>query len=231
MSNRYRVRGAIVVAASCLVAFVACREQIVQPIADRARRADQVLASQCRADCVLIDGVTPLRSAAPLPDSANATLPFANGTATGSLGDSITLRIDADSEVLAAAASEAVIVRVDDTPQAYALSRLAHGVVVYRFDAAKSVRVRYALTRTVTSSVPDGQFRLHQLLSGSATKLFGPWMAGTSAGPEAILSSCAITAQSSTACGVTYTVSPFSAPPTNIGGTWSSPGLVDTLVS
>jgi len=124
--------------------------------------------------------------------------------------------------LLAATASEAVIVRIDGTQQAYALSRLAHGVVVYRFDAAKSVQFRYALTRAVVSSIPDGQFHLHQLSSGSATKMFGPWMAGTSAVAAPSSLGCDITVQSGTACGVTYTASPFFAPPTNIGGTFTS---------
>ena len=81
---------------------------------------------------------------------------------------------------------------------------------------------RYALTRAVTDNVPDDQFRLHQLSSGSATKVFGPWMAGTSAGAAALALGCDITAQSGTACGVAYTASPFSAPPVNIGGTFTS---------
>jgi hypothetical protein len=159
MSYRSSRRWIAFAAIGVVSAIVACRDQLVQP--NRTTRASHRNgASQsspsCGGDCILVDGVAPLRAASPLRDSALATIGIASGQITGSAGDSIALALEADAQVLSAAGQdEEVIISIAGATQSYPLGQLLNGAVVFRFATAQSIQVRYALTRKVSSPIPD----------------------------------------------------------------------------
>lgn len=226
MSYRFVSRLVVPALLATTAVVGACTDRLLQPTV-RAN-PHRVSASQpggdCGADCLVTDGLAPLRAAQPVPDSVGGSLGLASGEITGVAGDSVALRLEASPAVLASlGADELLLVRAGATSASYTLTSLVAGIAVYRFTANSTVHISYRLSRNVSGSIPDGLFRIHQFTSSQqSARLFRPWVTGALNASGLSGTNCPILFASGVVCGATVNVSPFSAPPQNIGGTFTS---------
>lgn len=224
VTNHSAVRWAALTVLAGMAGLAGCRDQLLPPL----RRAPALPSSNlgvptCQEDCLLADGLAVLHAARPLADSSGATISLAGAEIVASPGDSVVLKLDADESVLAVVgAREKLVVDVAGEAKLFALDALTSGAVVYRFETQKSVRINYRLTRDVSSTIPGGVFRLHQSTKATVRRLFRPWLTGANTASSFSPTQCQITQAANYVCSDTVNVSPFYAPPENIGGTFTS---------
>jgi hypothetical protein len=216
--------GTLVITAA-LGLSAACRDTNLDPTTPPpANGTNPVVSLACGRTCVFADGTDPLRSATYRADSASALVPLGFAVVSGSAGDVISLRVDVSPELLTAiGGDERVVINVDGVSERLPLSTLTAGVRVYTFRGVGTAHLSYSLTRGVARPVSDGQFRVTQDINNAKLVAFErPWMPSTRFASLFAPGGCVINAASQTVCNIPLTVTPFSAPPINIGGTFTS---------
>jgi hypothetical protein len=147
---------------------------------------------------VLLDNVKPLAGAVAVPDSSATILDLGDVIVQGERGDTIALSLEADSAALAGLGSdELLIASVGDQELRQPLSAFTGGRAVYRFGSDATIKLHYALSRTLTAA-PAGRLQLTQIIGGGAQTISArtPWVSAAGAGVLAdfVVSSDAIDA-------------------------------------
>jgi hypothetical protein len=165
-----------------------------------------------------------LRAAAFRPDSADSFLGVASVTIVGDRGDSIVLRVDAAPGLLEGlGAPLQLAVRANDLVQRYSLSTLRAGTTVYRFSQRDTVLLSYEMSRQVRGVIASDDFRIVQFIGNAQLlRIHRPWVLSAITRAPDSPAGCVITEASQVVCDDTILVSPFVAPPENIGGTFTS---------
>jgi Peptidase family M23 len=181
--------------------------------------------TQCRAECAITTDSRPFEASHSSPDSATGWLFLADVTLTGTRGATISLGITADQHLVAALPRNAqILVNVDGVEDSFTVSELVSSpVAVYRFEAATTVHLRYALSRGTPTSIPVGDFRLTQYASlADVASSDRRWIAvpRSYAADLSTMSSCVITVSFSKICGIYAWGYPFVAG--GLGGTFQS---------
>lgn len=128
----------------------------------------------------------------------------------------LSLGITADQHLIAALPRDTrILVSADGREQSFRLSELVSGpVTIYRFEAARSVNLRYALSRGIPTSIPVGNFRLTQYAnSAEIARSDRRWISAqrSYAADLSTMSSCVILAAWSNVCGIYISIFPFAA--------------------
>lgn len=194
------------------------------------RSAEPGLPVDCARECPLMTTTRPLDAAVVLADSANIPIPVATMTLKGAAGDSVLLRLSADTSVLAAMADARLIVETPDGTNSLTPSELTRGAVVYRFTAPATVTLTYALTRQVSARVQGSVRLVQETADVQVLAVSTPWVPSPATMPlaaalaaDAATTTCPIVAASGSCGDMTYTVVPF-APGNPFGDFQSNPG-------
>jgi uncharacterized protein YcbK (DUF882 family) len=138
--------------------------------------ASAVSLDACAATCALFVSNAPLWSALVNPDSAGVPVDLATVVLVGASGDSILLRLVADSTVTGAIpADELISVATPGAVTTVPLRSLASGSVVLRLSSSDTVTVRYTMNRRLPS-VPEGAITLIQETSAHVASAETPWV-------------------------------------------------------
>jgi hypothetical protein len=132
----------------------------------------------CADECSITTDSRPFLLARSSRDSLAGTLALAEITLDGTAGATVSLGLAASSEVLAALPPDTrILVTAGAVTKSFAISQLtsARGAI-YRFEAARSIRILYALSRGAPASVPLGDIRLTQYSNSAVIVSFGTTM-------------------------------------------------------
>jgi hypothetical protein len=217
-----RVRTQMKLAAMLVFLSVGCQEHMTAP---PTTATDSVNGGACENQCDIVADAGVLSAARFQVDSAAFPVFLARITVSGQASGIVQLAMLADDAVLERLPkSELVRVETPTGVRSFPLRDLASAAEVYRFVGAESVTLTYSLNRQMPP-VTSGSFRLVQTTSGGTVSASNrPWQRSvpvvralaTAAGS----CSASITSQSSSACGVLITTSPFVTGA--LGGTFSS---------
>lgn len=121
-------------------------------------------STQCLAECAITTDTRPFEASRSSPDSATGSLFLADVTLKGSPRATVSLGITADPHLVAALPADTrILVNADGKGTSFKVSELALApIIIYRFEAATSVRIRYALSRGTPTRTPVGDIRLTQ---------------------------------------------------------------------
>jgi hypothetical protein len=151
------------------------------------------------------------------PDSVNVPVQIARVTVQGEPGDSVALKLDAESSVLESAGSGVrLIAQMGSTKRAIPLAQLVTGVTVHRFVRSESITMVYLLTKEVKAT-SSGTFRLEFSTSASLVDVARPWasteddLSGIAAAspPNSGTITCGLTAATGNCGPVTWAVNPY----------------------
>lgn len=207
-----------------LQALAACRDE--SAVAPVARETHTEVS--CVSNCTILGTLSMLRDAIANPDSTNHPVFLADVQLAGVRGDRVELTLFADDAVLdAVGPNEHVLVQTDSVMRSFPIAELRDGRVVYTFDQADTVRLRYFLDRRVQTAPSSGRLELSQHLQGSA-RLLGQRLAFAKPGIAESLNApgfgCYVTGQVTKVCGNVVTLSPY-AVAEHFGATFqSNPG-------
>lgn len=180
---------------------------------------------QCLAECAIITDTRPFEASRSSPDSATGSLVLADLTLSGTANATISLGITGERDRIAALPEDArILVSADGSEASFKVLELASAPqVVYRFESATRVHLRYALSRGAPMSIRTGDIRLTQYAKGAQVDSSARrWIqsAPNFAADLSALSSCVITVQVSSVCGIYAYVNPYARG--GVGGTFQS---------
>jgi hypothetical protein len=171
-------------------------------------------AVPCADECAITTDSRPFLLARSSRDSVTGTLVLADITLDGSPGATVSLGLAAGAQLLAALPHDTrIIVTAGAVTKSFPISQLTSGrASIYRFQAAGTARIRYALSRGAPASIPVGEIRLTQY-SNSVIVVSSErrWIRQSPqfAALTSSSSSCAIAAAQSRICGITVSVNPY----------------------
>lgn len=188
----------------------------------------------CEATCDLFQTARPFAAARQSTDSANFPIAIGGATIAGLVGDSVRLKLAADTALLTALGRAgrvdiSVAANGTTTVRGISLDSLIRGAVVYRFlngtpQTPDTVQLTYSLPRVFGSVSPSEPARLTQYLSPASTAVAwsAPWSSVSAA--QASLSSqsmatCTIGAPGA-ACGISVGIQPYA--PATVWGAFQS---------
>ncbi len=185
--------------------------------------------SQCADECVITTDSRPFLAARSSPDSVSGTLVLGDVVVNGSTGATISLQLFASQQLVSALARDTrILVTAGAVTKSFTLPELTSTrATIYRFSAAGTLQIRYALSRGAPSSIPLGDIRLTQYAKSAVIVNSERRWIRRSLLPSAQMSSasgCAIAAPVSRICGITVSVNPYAPAATYEGTFQSNPG-------
>jgi uncharacterized protein YcbK (DUF882 family) len=172
--NRTAIRVASLVSAVTWLACTTADHPTAPPSAQVV--ASAVSSDACGATCALFVSNAPLWSALANPDSAGVPVDLATVVLVGASGDSVVLRLVADSTVTGAIPTDELIgVATPGAVTAVPLRSLLSGAVVLRLSSSDTVMVHYSMNRSLPR-VPEGATTLIQETSAHVASAETPWV-------------------------------------------------------